>query len=228
MSEACQPSLSYAGSTVNPAVPEGTMIAEISGLVPSAEPVETRSPVLAVTVTHEVMSEPELVMNCFAPLTTHSSSRSSARVRVGPRVGPCPGLGQAEARERLAGDEVGQPLRLLLVGAVGLDRVDAETDRRLEGDPQRLVDATDLLDRHAEAGEVAVLAGAAVLLRSGQAHQPELAHLLHHVGREVMVAVPLRGVGCDLGLREVADTAPELLVLARQLVGHGGHATGAG
>ena len=96
-----------------------------------------------------------------------------------------------------------------------------EPDRGLEGDAHRLVDAADLLDRHAEAGEVAVLAGAAVLLGGGQAHQPELAHLLHHVGREVVVAVPLRGVGRDLGLGEVADATPELLVLARQLVRHG-------
>ena len=73
------------------------------------------------------------------------------------------------------------------------------------------------------AGEAAVLAGqprAAVLLRSGEAHQPERAHLLHDVGREVVVAVPLCGVRRDLGLREVADAATELLVLGRQLEGH--------
>ena len=62
MSEACQPSLSYAGSTVKPGVPDGRMIAEISGFVSPVE-AEASSPVRAVTVTHEVMSEPELVMN---------------------------------------------------------------------------------------------------------------------------------------------------------------------
>ena len=77
----------------------------------------------------------------------------------------------------------------------------------LEGDAHRLVDPADLLDRQAEAGEVAVLAeaGAAVLLRRGQPEQPELAHLLHDVDREVVVAVPLRGVRRDGGLGEVAD-----------------------
>ena len=50
---------------------------------------------------------------------------------------------------------------------------------------------------------------------------PSVAHLLDHVGREVVVAVPLRGVRRDLGLREVADAATELLVLGGQLEGHG-------
>ena len=55
---------------------------------------------------------------------------------------------------------------------------------------------------------------AAVLLGRGEPEQPELAHLLHHVDREVVVAVPLRGVRRDLGLGELADAAAELLVLA--------------
>ena len=57
-------------------------------------------------------------------------------------------------------------------------------------------------------------AGAAVLLGRGEPEQPEGAHLLHDVDREVVVAVPLRGVRRDLGLRELADAAAELLVLA--------------
>ena len=90
MSEACQPSLSYAASTVNPSVPAGTMIVEISGFS-AVEPVETRWPVRAVTVTSEVMSEPELVMNCLAPLRTHSPLSRSALVRVAPASEPAPG-----------------------------------------------------------------------------------------------------------------------------------------
>ena len=61
------------------------MIVEISGR-PSA-----RSPVRAVTVTSEVMSEPELVMNCFEPLTTHSPPSSTALVFVAPASEPAPG-----------------------------------------------------------------------------------------------------------------------------------------
>ena len=50
--------------------------------------------------------------------------------------------------------------------------------------------------------------------------RPSCAHLLHDVGREVVVAVPLRGVRRDLLLGEVADAAAELLVLGGQLEGH--------
>ena len=70
---------------MKPGVPDGTMIVEISGR-PSS-----RSPVRAVTVTSEVIDEPELVMNCLAPLTTHSPSSSTALVFVAPASEPAPG-----------------------------------------------------------------------------------------------------------------------------------------
>ncbi len=85
MSDAFQPTLLYTGSTVNPVVPLGTMIDEISFL-PFA-PV----PVTAVTVTSEVMSVPELVMNCLLPLITQSPLSSRAVVRVPPASEPAPG-----------------------------------------------------------------------------------------------------------------------------------------
>ena len=59
VSDAFQPTFEYFGATVSPGVPDGTTIAEIS-LRPSA-PV----PVTAVTVTNDVMSVPELVMNAL-------------------------------------------------------------------------------------------------------------------------------------------------------------------
>ena len=60
-------------------------------------------------------------------------------------------------------------------------------------DAHRLVDAAELLDRDAQPGEAPSSGrpGAAVLLRGGQAEEAELAHLLHDVGREVVIAVPL-------------------------------------
>ena len=61
------------------------MIALISGR-PSA-----LSPVLAVTVTTEVMSVPELVMKALAPRMTHSPSSSRARVFVAPASEPASG-----------------------------------------------------------------------------------------------------------------------------------------
>ena len=61
------------------------MIEEIS-LRPSAS-----VPVTAVTVTNEVMSVPELVMNAFEPLITHWSPSSRAVVRPAAASEPAPG-----------------------------------------------------------------------------------------------------------------------------------------
>ena len=73
MSEACQPTLRYGGANENPGVSTGTTIEVISS-----------SPVNAVTVTIEVISVPELVMNCFEPLMTQWSPSWTAFVRVAP------------------------------------------------------------------------------------------------------------------------------------------------
>ena len=107
-------------------------------------------PVRAVTVTTEVMSVPELVMNALAPLTTHSSPSRTRLGAGGTGVGAGVGLGQAERRERAPGDEVGQPALLLLLGAVGEDRVDAQADAGRQRDADRLVDPAELLDGDAQ------------------------------------------------------------------------------
>ena len=117
-------------------MPAGTMIVEISGVPPPAPPVR------AVTVTSDVMSVPELVMNAFSPSITHSPAclvedgRGAGAAGVAARIG----LGQAEAAERPAGAQVGQPALALLLGAEPVDRVGAEADAGLERDGQRLVD----------------------------------------------------------------------------------------
>ena len=163
-------------------------------------------------------------MNALAPSTTHSpaalveagAGAGGARVRAGL------GLGQAERGQRAAGDQVGQPALLLLLGAEAEDRVDAQPDAGAEGDADALVDPAELLDRDAEAGEgVLVETGPAVLLRGHQAEQPEVAHLRHEVHGEVAVAVPLLDVRGHLGLGELADGGAEVLVLLGQLE-HGG------
>ena len=75
-----------------PAYRHGTMIVEISLRPPCS------SPVTAVTVTSEVMSVPELVMNDFVPLMTHSPPSTGARRAGRAGVGAAAGLGQAERR----------------------------------------------------------------------------------------------------------------------------------
>ena len=65
-------------------MPLGTIRFEISR-VPSP------LPVTAVIVTQPEMSVPELVMNCLAPLTTHSPPSSFAVVRVLPASEPASG-----------------------------------------------------------------------------------------------------------------------------------------
>jgi hypothetical protein len=94
VSEADQPTLEYFFDTRNPGVPAGTTIAEIS-LRPSW-PV----PVIAVTVTIEVMSVPALVMNALEPLITHSSPSRRAVVRVAPASEPPPGSVSPKAPSR--------------------------------------------------------------------------------------------------------------------------------
>ena len=116
-------------------------------------------------------------MNCLEPLTTHSPSTSSARVLVAPASEPAPGSVRPNPASARPATRSGSQRLLLLVGPEGQDRVDAQPDGGLEGDADRLVDPADLLDGDAEAGEVAVLAGAAVLLGRGEPEQPEVAHL---------------------------------------------------
>ena len=58
------------------------------------------SPVRAVIVTKPEMSVPLLVMNCFAPLMTHSPPSSSARVRVLPASEPASGSVSPNAPSR--------------------------------------------------------------------------------------------------------------------------------
>ena len=94
MSEQHQPTLEYSGPTVKPGVPDGTMIAEISGLPPVR-------PVMASAVTTDVIDVPELVMNAFEPSITHSSPSSRAVVRIPPGMSePPPGSVRPNAARR--------------------------------------------------------------------------------------------------------------------------------
>ena len=133
-------------------------------------------PVRAVTVTKAVISVPELVMNAFSPLITHSpaASSSTAVVRVPPASLPASGSVRPKPPSVRPAHRSGSQRLLLLLGAEAVDRVGAEADARLERDGHRVVDPGQLLDGDAEHREVA--AAAAVLLGERDAEQPELAH----------------------------------------------------
>ena len=84
VSEAHHPTLEYSGPGTNPAVPFGIMIEEIS------LPPRSSRPVMARTVTSDVIEVPELVMNALLPSTTHSPASSRAVVRMPPGMSDPP------------------------------------------------------------------------------------------------------------------------------------------
>ena len=103
----------------------------------------------------------------------------------------------------------------MLLGAVGKDRVDAQAHAGRQGDTDGLVDPAQLLDSHAEAGEVAV--GAPELLGHDEAEEPEVAHLRDQVDREVLRQVPGGDVRSHLGLRELTHDGAEVFVFLAEL-----------
>ncbi len=137
------------------------------------------------------------------------------------------GLSETEGAERSAGDEVGQPSLLLIVGAEAEDRVGTETDTGGQGDAHRLVDSADLFDRDAERGEVAVTP--APLGGEDQAEQAEVAHRLHRFEGKHVILVPLGGVRGDLALCEISYDLAEGFVFRRQVeIHHPSSEVGAG
>ena len=133
-------------------------------------------------------------------------------------VGAGARLGQPERGELLAGGEVGQPLLLLLLGAVEEDRHRPERRVRGHRDRDRRVDPRQLFDRD-RIGE-RVGPGAAVLLRERHAHQPELGQLRDQLVREAVLAVELLGGRRDPLLGELANGGADELVLGREVEVH--------
>ena len=136
VSEAHQPTLEYSRPTVKPGVPAGTMMAEISGLSPTARP-PARPPVRASTVTSEVMAVPavgdEGLRSVDDPLPTRLPIPFTSRavVRMPPGMSdPAAGLGQPERGQPLARAQLGQPPLPLLLGAEPVDRHGAQRHRR--------------------------------------------------------------------------------------------------
>ena len=152
-------------------------------------------------------------MNCFEPLITHSPPSRRAVVRRRAGIRSRLRLGQPEAGESRAREQVGQQLLLLRVGAEAEDRHRAEAHARLEGDRERLVDPAERLDREAQREVVAALA--AELLGERQAEQAELAHLRDDIERQGLGAVGLVGTRRDDLVGEFADEVGELAARRR-------------
>ena len=100
----------------------------------------------------------------------------------------------------LAGNELRQIARLLVVVAVAHDLVDAQVGMRAIREPDRARRARHLLHRHAVL-EVAQ-AEPAIFLRRGDPVQAERAHLGPEIAGKAVVAVDRRGARRDLLLGE--------------------------
>jgi hypothetical protein len=209
VSEEHQPTFEYGFATVNPGVPDGTTIAEISffSSVGHRGDGDDLGDVRA-GVRDEALGPVD------HPLVAVEAGGGAG----GSGVGPAAGLGQAEGTELLAGRELREPLRLLLVRAEAVDGHRAERHPRLQGDRDGRVDARELLQGEAE-GEV-VPAHAAELLADGQAEQAHRAHLAHELVRELLALVEVPDDRGDLLLREVLDGGPQGGVLLAEVEVH--------
>ena len=178
-------------------------------------------PVRAVMVTNAVMSVPELVMNAFSPLTTHSPAASSrvAVVRVPPASLPASGSVSPKPPSVRPAQRSGSHVCFCSSVPKRWIGLAPEADPGLQRDRHRVVDPRQLLDRDAQHREIA--AAAAVLLGERDPEQPEVAHAPNHVHREVVVAVPGLGVRRDLALGELAHHPTKRLVLLGELDVHG-------
>jgi hypothetical protein len=127
------------------------------------------------------------------------------RCRTG--IGAGVGFRESESGEFAPGDEIGEPPFLLRRRTELVDRVDPEAHRRLQRDGHGLVDPCDLLDGDAQAREIPTRP--APYLLGSDAEEPEVSHLSHDVGGEVVVAVPRLGLGCDALRCEVPNHGPK-------------------
>src|SRR5207248_6801056 len=120
---------------------------------------------------------------------------------------------EAEATELLAAGVGREETFFLLVGAVLRDRVAIERVVHAQRDARARAAARDLLDGEG-VGDI-VHARPAPVGGNGDAAETELERLLHRLGRETMLAVPLLRVGPQLPVGELAaGVAQEALLFA--------------
>jgi len=113
----------------------------------------------------------------------------------GLEIGAAVGLGEGQTAAQLGGNEAGQEVGALLVGAVPAHEL-GDHQVRVDHPGERHPDPGDGLD------DARVRGGreseSAVLLRDGGAEQTELPHLFHHVVRVLVGVLELHHPGRDL------------------------------
>ena len=127
-------------------------------------------------------------------------------------------LGQPERPQALSGAQPRQPLELLLLVAVEIDRLGPKRGVRAQGDRHRRVDPRELLDDEGVGERVA--ATATVLLREWHPHQTEPAELGDDLVGERLGPVELLGHGRHLALGELPHGGPDQLVIGREVEVH--------
>src|SRR5436190_1657434 len=141
-------------------------------------------------------------------------------------VGAGVGLGQGECGEMLAGREIRQPARLLLVAAKADDRQRPELVRR-EDQSRGRAGPTELLDSEADRQQLPT--EPAVLGRERQCQDVLTGQQLTEVLGDLSGAVVVRGTRCDSLIGKRADgIAKEGLLLGQSIagrcgLGHRGH-----
>ena len=120
------------------------------------------------------------------------------------------GFGHCDGGNHFARDHFGEPVPLLLLGAVGHDVVG--DDVRLEREAGRGVSiiANLLVDDRVVAE---VEAEAAISFRDGRAEQAEFARLGPDVAGDDAVFIPFRGVGLNLSRDKLADRLAKCLMI---------------
>ncbi len=113
------------------------------------------------------------------------------------------GLAHAEAHHRAAGEQIGQPARLLRRAAVFRESADRAEIAELDHVGAARADRCHLLDGDHGVHQRAALA--AVRLRDGDAHQPLRAHQLGDVEGKARIVRALERAFFQMGQREAAD-----------------------
>ncbi len=124
------------------------------------------------------------------------------------------GLGQTKSAQLTATEQIGQILHLLLLGAVGVNRITAKRGMGADNNGRGTAGLGNLLHAHG-VGQV-VRTGAAVLHGERDAQHAQLGQLRNGLLGETLLLVQLGGQGLDLVLCKFAIHLTEHLMLFRQ------------